>query len=329
VERLWPRRPRRHASPCRGLTGDDADGLPRDQVRQGQGVGEHPRRTAVGWPCLASGQTTVERCDLTGSFRAALADHYGPLALRGPEGTLPGLPSWPGPTSRPAGRDKPPGHGPRQSSLRCGTAPRSAPLLARAFDVKTDERAWRVGAEAVGGKLDQLTKLGWHVLHVVPVDNRGSDIDHVLIGHGGVYTVNTKTHPGKSVWVDRHAIKFDGHSVPCPLRRSSGHSRALPGAGRRGQRDGPPHHDMDRVAGSAPTVLRGQPASSLPQQSPGDGRVGLYAGFCPRAALRHWPGGRSSLSACRCRQAHAVYPQARASSPRTPAQGPRRTATPS
>ena len=90
-------------------------------------------------------------------------------------------------------------------------------FLARTFDVKTDERAWRVGAngeETVGAKLDKLTKHGWHVLHAVPVGNRGSDIDHVLIGHGGVYTVNTKTHPGKSIWVGKYAIKVDGHSVP-------------------------------------------------------------------------------------------------------------------
>ena len=89
-------------------------------------------------------------------------------------------------------------------------------FLARTFDVKTDERAWRVGAmgeETVGAKLDKLTKHGWHVLHAVPVGNRGSDIDHVVIGHGGVYTVNTKTHPGNSIWVGKYAIKVDGYST--------------------------------------------------------------------------------------------------------------------
>jgi len=42
-----------------------------------------------------------------------------------------------------------------------------------------------------------------------------------------------------------------------------------------------------------------------------DGRVDLYAGFCS------W---RPSISACRCRQALAAYPQARTGRPRTPAQ---------
>ena len=90
-------------------------------------------------------------------------------------------------------------------------------FLARAFDVKTDERAWRVGAsgeETVGAKLDKLTKHGLHVLHAVPVGDRGSDIDHVVIGPGGVWTLNTKTHPGKSVWVGRNSVRVDGHRQP-------------------------------------------------------------------------------------------------------------------
>jgi len=98
-----------------------------------------------------------------------------------------------------------------KSRSRIGTA------LARAFDVKTDERAWRVGAqgeESVGARLDKLVEHGWHVLHSVPVGTNGSDIDHVVIGLGGVYTVNTKNHPGKKVWVGKHAIKVDGHSQP-------------------------------------------------------------------------------------------------------------------
>jgi hypothetical protein len=90
-------------------------------------------------------------------------------------------------------------------------------FLARAFDMKTDERAWRVGAngeETVGGRLEKLTKCGWHVLHAVPVGTRGSDIDHVVIGPGGVYTVNTRNHPGGKVWVASRAIRVNGQPVP-------------------------------------------------------------------------------------------------------------------
>jgi hypothetical protein len=87
-------------------------------------------------------------------------------------------------------------------------------FLARTFDMKTDERAWRVGAggeETIGARLEKLRRHGWHVLHAVPVGDRGSDIDHVVIGPGGVWTLNTKTHPGKSVWVGKHQIRVDGH----------------------------------------------------------------------------------------------------------------------
>jgi hypothetical protein len=88
--------------------------------------------------------------------------------------------------------------------------------MARALDVNTDERAWRVGAdgeEAIGARLAKLSTHGWRVLHSVPVGQRGSDIDHVLIGPGGVYTVNTKNHPGGRVWVHQHAVRVNGQTT--------------------------------------------------------------------------------------------------------------------
>lgn len=90
-------------------------------------------------------------------------------------------------------------------------------FLARLVDAKTDERAWRVGAdgeETVGSRLEKLRDHGWHILHAVPVGSKGSDIDHVLIGPGGVYTINTKTHPGGKIWVAQHAIRVNGQPVP-------------------------------------------------------------------------------------------------------------------
>lgn len=97
-------------------------------------------------------------------------------------------------------------------------------FLARATDMKTDERAWRVGAggeQTVGARLEKLRPLGWQVLHAVPVGTRGSDIDHVVIGWGGVYTLNTKTHPGGRVWVGEHAVRVSGQ--PTPYLRNSRH----------------------------------------------------------------------------------------------------------
>lgn len=111
------------------------------------------------------------------------------------------------------------------AALRSGS--RVGAFLARALDVKTDERAWRVGAggeETVGSRLDKLEKRGWHVLHAVPVGDRGSDIDHVLIGPGGVFTLNTKTHPGGTVWVGKDSVRVNGHRTQ--YLRNSRHEAA-------------------------------------------------------------------------------------------------------
>ncbi|MGI8535483.1 MAG: nuclease-related domain-containing protein [Mycobacteriales bacterium] len=89
-------------------------------------------------------------------------------------------------------------------------------FLKRAFDTKTDERAFRVGAggeESVGARLERLTKQGWYVLHSIPVGSRGSDIDHLVITKGGVYPVNTKRHPGGKVWVGERAILVNGQKT--------------------------------------------------------------------------------------------------------------------
>lgn len=61
-----------------------------------------------------------------------------------------------------------------------------------------------VGESQVGAELERLGP-AWRTLHGVPVGIAGSDIDHVVIGPAGVFTVNTKHHPGASV-----DVKGDG-----------------------------------------------------------------------------------------------------------------------
>ena len=87
---------------------------------------------------------------------------------------------------------------------------------ARVFNVHTQERAWRVGAdgeEVIGSRLEKLRSKGWHVLHSVPVGSHGSDIDHIAIGPGGVYTINSKNHPGAKIWVAKYQMRVNGHPV--------------------------------------------------------------------------------------------------------------------
>lgn len=73
-------------------------------------------------------------------------------------------------------------------------------------------RPWYLGAlgEIAVGRL--LSRLGpaWHVLHAVPVGKNDTDIDHVVVGPAGVFTVNTKHHPGQSVWVAGPNVQVAG-----------------------------------------------------------------------------------------------------------------------
>ncbi len=90
-----------------------------------------------------------------------------------------------------------------------------APVLnfvARVLRVKTEERSWRVGAKGEEKVANQLAKLGdgWHRLHAVEVGERGSDIDHVVIGPPGVFTLNAKRHPHGKAWVGERAVMING-----------------------------------------------------------------------------------------------------------------------
>lgn len=88
-------------------------------------------------------------------------------------------------------------------------------VLARVLGVHTDERAWRIGAdgeEVVAAQLDKAAKKDprWRFLHAIPVGNRGSDIDHLIIGPGGVFTANAKNHPGAKIWVGGSTLMVNG-----------------------------------------------------------------------------------------------------------------------
>lgn len=50
------------------------------------------------------------------------------------------------------------------------------------------------GEEQVGGLVDGLEGRGWHAIHDASLGN--GNVDHILIGPAGVFTVETKSHPG-------------------------------------------------------------------------------------------------------------------------------------
>ena len=68
-----------------------------------------------------------------------------------------------------------------------------------------DFGSWSQGAEGeevVGGILEGLAADGWHVIHDVSF-GRGN-IDHIVVGPGGIYTVETKSRAGRLSldWLD-------------------------------------------------------------------------------------------------------------------------------
>ena len=89
-------------------------------------------------------------------------------------------------------------------------------FLAKVLGVHTDERAWRRGAAGEEEVARNLVNLGprWRVIHSVPVGSNDTDIDHVVIGPPGVFTLNTKNHLGKRVTVYEHAIYVSGVKQP-------------------------------------------------------------------------------------------------------------------
>ena len=180
----------------------------------------------VGWLDLLDGSRHLEVPEQADAFEAALQPFATPAAeVQVPEQRIPPAPAEapdPAAESPPTWHDlalNRPGEQVRAEAEEQLAALRErsrvGTFLLRAFDAKTDERAYRVGAkgeEAIGARLDKLEERGWHVLHSIPVGKGKSDIDHLLIGPGGVYAINTKNHPDKQVWVGQNAIKVNGYS---------------------------------------------------------------------------------------------------------------------
>lgn len=71
------------------------------------------------------------------------------------------------------------------------------------------------GEKTVGRVLERAVEArrGWFMLHGITRDAKGTDIDHLLIGPGGIFTINTKHHAGKRVWVGEHTLKVGSAST--------------------------------------------------------------------------------------------------------------------
>jgi hypothetical protein len=122
--------------------------------------------------------------------------------------------------------DRRPGSSARAQAQRAKDAAPVRSALARLMRVHTSERAWRLGAvgeELVAAGLGKLVAKDprWRVLHAIPVGTNDADIDHLVVGPAGVFTLNSKHHPGARIWVGGDTLLVNG--VRYPYIRNSRH----------------------------------------------------------------------------------------------------------
>ncbi|MFB8777103.1 nuclease-related domain-containing protein [Streptomyces broussonetiae] len=183
-----------------------------------------PDGTAVGWADCKTGEIKVLNAEYRDAVIAALTEHLPRVAV---VATSPGapapdrLPSLPplGPGDDLALNS--PGAALRDLLDNSGPGP-LARVVAWVLRRPTEWDPWRqglAGERRVGAELNRLKRQGWYVLHSIPLP-REVDIDHLLIGPGGVFSINTKHHHKKSVWVGDDAVKVN-HGKPQPYARKS------------------------------------------------------------------------------------------------------------
>ena len=193
----------------------------------------------IGWVDLRSGKSTLHDPVHARAFAAAVTTYCRAHDISGPNGgpipsTQPAdvaaeAAEWlasraaPQPLDdyyvkidwRDTARNRPGERAAQQATAHRAQAPVRT-LFARVAGAHTDERAWRIGAQGEELVARELARLpaGWKVLHAVEVGSRGADVDHVVIGPTGVFTINAKHHPQAKIWVGGHTVLVNGRRHP-------------------------------------------------------------------------------------------------------------------
>lgn len=113
-------------------------------------------------------------------------------------------------------RTRVPGQSAMSEVVRSQKAVRPRSVLAKLVGLSPLSRDNRHPYRGALGELligDTLDHLGpeWDVLHGVPVGHGVADIDHVVIGPAGVFTIMTKNHTGEEVWLGGQTLLAGGH----------------------------------------------------------------------------------------------------------------------
>ncbi|MFH9088108.1 nuclease-related domain-containing protein [Streptomyces sp. NPDC017673] len=183
-----------------------------------------PDGTAVGWVDVMTGDITVLRAECRDDVIAVLTKHLQNLTEpvspdRAPEAQV--RPMLPPLTPTDDLAINPPGKSIRDLLDESGPGLMGR-VVSRLLRRPSEWDPWRkglAGERRVGAELNRLGRHGWRVLHSIPLANK-VDIDHLLIGPGGVFTINTKHHYKRAVWVGDDSVKVD-HGKPAPYARKS------------------------------------------------------------------------------------------------------------
>jgi Nuclease-related domain len=91
------------------------------------------------------------------------------------------------------------------------------------FRPSPDTRAWRHGAKGerrTARLLAPLERRGWAVLHDLAIPGSAANIDHLVIGPGGVLVIDSKQYRGR-LRLDTHAMLWHGrHLLVSTLRKT-------------------------------------------------------------------------------------------------------------
>lgn len=92
-------------------------------------------------------------------------------------------------------------------------------IVRRVLLGKNAYSSWELGAigeQLVARELDRLVSRDrrWVYLNSIPVGTNDSDIDHLVIGPGGVFTLNAKHHRDARIWVGGNTVIVNGVRQP-------------------------------------------------------------------------------------------------------------------
>ncbi|MER5752637.1 nuclease-related domain-containing protein [Streptomyces sp. NPDC002088] len=186
-----------------------------------------PDGTAVGWADAKTGDITVLVAEYRHDVIAVLTDHLQNNSEPVPPQKTPrtpeaeGLPLLPPLTAADDLSANRPGESLRDLLDKSGPSLIKR-VVSQLLRRPTEWDSWRkglAGERRVGAELNRLARHGWRVLHSIPLADK-VDVDHLLIGPGGVFSINTKHHHKRVVWVGDDSVKVD-RGKPAPYARKS------------------------------------------------------------------------------------------------------------